>query len=223
MASRDAQRYYWLKLDKDFFNEYKIRSLMSMKKGDTYITILLQLMNECLNYDGVLRYSKNRAYTTTELASVINRQPKQLEEALKVLQDMELIEVNEDGTIRMEVNVGSETYQTKRKRDGNNEVKSTNDLPQNYQKKSVISTLDNRDKSIEIRKEEDLIKEKTARMLEMGYSSSLVDKALTMLYKDGCPHTAQFYQTILNTLTDESIYNKEGYIYECIQNERNKA
>lgn len=72
-------------------------------------------------------------------------------------------------------------------------------------------------------REEDLIKEKTARMLEMGYSPILVDKALTMLYRDGCPHTAQFYQTILNTLTDESIYNKEGYIYECIQNERNKA
>ena len=223
MADRDSQRYYWLKLDKDFFNEYKIRSLMSMKKGDTYITILLQLMNECLNYNGVLRYSKNRAYTTTELASVINRQPKQLEEALKVLQDMELIEVNEDGTIRMEVNVGSETYQTKRKRDGNNEVKSTNDLPQNYQEKSVISTLDIRDKSIENRKEEDLIKEKTARMLEMGYSPLIIDRALDMLYRDGFPHTAEFYQKILNTLTDDSIYNKDGYIYQCVLNERNKA
>ena len=73
-------------------------------------------------------------------------------------------------------------------------------------------------------REEDIrIKETTGRVLEMGYSPSLVDKALTMLYRDGFPHTAEFYQTILNTLTDDSIYNKEGYIYECIQNERNKA
>lgn len=220
MADRDSQRYYWLKLDKDFFNEYKIRSLMSMKKGDTYICVLLQLMNECLNYDGVLRYSKNRAYTTTELACVIGRSPKVLEEALTILEQMELIEIDKDGTIRMDVNVGSETYQTKRKRDL---VKSTEDLPKNYQEKSVKSTLDIRYKSLENRKEEDLIKEKTARMLEMGYSSNLVDKALTMLYRDGCPHTAEFYQTILNTLTDDSIYNKDGYIYECILNERNKA
>lgn len=220
MADRDKQKYYWLKLDKDFFNEYKIRSLMSKKNGDTYVTILLQLKNECLNYDGILRYSEKRAYTTQELAYVINRPVKVLEEALTVLEDMELIQVEKDGTIIMDVDVGSETYQTKRKREGNSVVNTTNDLPKIYREMSVKSTLDIRDKSIENRTEEDIkIKEATQRMLEMGYSEEMCDKALRIFYTDGYPHTYQFYQEILNTLTDDNIYNKEGYIYQIARNE----
>lgn len=102
-------------------------------------------------------------------------------------------------------------------------VKNDNSYTDRIQDGYSLDTQVRLGKSKERDREEDLIKEKTARMLEMGYSSSLVDKALTMLYRDGYPHTAQFYQTILNTLTDDSIYNKDGYIYECIQNERNKA
>ena len=102
-------------------------------------------------------------------------------------------------------------------------VKNDNSYTDRIQDGYSLDTQVRLGKSKERDREEDLIKEKTARMLEMGYSSSLIDKALTMLYRDGCPHTAQFYQTILNTLTDDSIYNKDGYIYECIQNERNKA
>lgn len=102
-------------------------------------------------------------------------------------------------------------------------VKNDNSYTDRIQDGYSLDTQVRLGKSKERDREEDLIKEKTARMLEMGYSSTLVDKALTMLYRDGCPHTAQFYQTILNTLTDDSIYNKDGYIYECIQNERNKA
>ena len=214
MAERDSQRYYWLKLDKDFFNEYKIRSLMSKKNGDTYVTILLQLKNECLNYDGVLRYSQKRAYTVQELASVINRPVKALEDALDVLEEMELIERDEDGTIRMDVEVGSETYQTKRKRDGNSVVNSTNDLP----KEVVKTTLDIRDKRIE--NEEDIkIKEIAGRLLELGYSSEFVDKTLSMFYRSIYPKTADMYRKIVNTMTDDSIYNKEGYIYKIMENE----
>ena len=220
MADRDSQRYYWLKLDKDFFNEYKIRSLMSRKNGDTYITILLQLMNECLNYDGVLRYSEKRAYRVEELACVINRPPKTLEEALKVLEEMELISIDEDGTIRMDVNVGYETGKAIRMREYRSKKAQMSENVADDEAQIVLQTsLDNRDKSIENRKEEDLIKEATARMLEMGYSADLCDKALRLLYKDGYPHTYQFYQEILNTLTNDEIYNKEGYIYQIARNE----
>lgn len=102
-------------------------------------------------------------------------------------------------------------------------VKNDNAYTDRIQDGYSLDTQVRLGKSKERDREEDLIKEKTARMLEMGYSSNLIDKALTMLYRDGYPHTAEFYQTILNTLTDDSIYNKDGYIYECIQNERNKA
>lgn len=216
MADRDKQKYYWLKLDKDFFNEYKIRSLMSMKKGDVYVVILLQLMNESLNYDGVLRYSKNRAYTVPELASVLGRTAKLLEETIGVLKEKELIEVKEDGTIILDVNVGYETGSARRKRAYRN-GQSWDNVPEMSQSDPLHCPLENR--VIENRTEEDIqIREITERMLEMGYSPKLIEKARKILYRDGYPHTAEFYQKILNVLTDGEIFNKEGYIYQIVRN-----
>lgn len=102
-------------------------------------------------------------------------------------------------------------------------VKNDNSYTDRIQDGYSLDTQVRLGKSKERDREEDLIKEKTARVLEMGYSSTIVDKALSIMEQDNVPYTAQFYQTILNTLTDDSIYNKDGYIYECIQNERNKA
>ena len=66
-------------------------------------------------------------------------------------------------------------------------------------------------------REED-IKTIMRRYLEMGYPSDLIDQALTIYDKDGYPKTPQFFQDILNTLTDDEIYNKEGYIYQIARN-----
>lgn len=214
---KDKQKFYWLKLDKDFFNEYKVRSLMSEKKGDTYIVILLQLMNESLNYNGVLRYSKTRAYSVPELACVIGRSVKILEETLKVLKEKELIEIQSDGTIIMKVNVGSETGKAIRMRESRSQ--SAQDPPEIRPESARLGT-EIRDKRLENRLEEDIrIKEIAMRLLEMGYDSAFVDETLEIFNKGLCPHTADFYQKIVNTMTDANIYNKEGYIYKMAENE----
>lgn len=68
--------------------------------------------------------------------------------------------------------------------------------------------------------EEDIkIKEIVGRMLEVGYPTSLVDEALSIYDKGLYPKTADFFQKIINTLTDAEIYNKDGYIYAMAQNE----
>lgn len=69
-------------------------------------------------------------------------------------------------------------------------------------------------------REEDIrIKEIAMRLLEMGYDESFVDETLNIFNKGLCPHTADFYQKIVNTMTDANIYNKEGYIYRMAENE----
>lgn len=157
MADNDKKKYYWLKLEKDFFQKYKIRSLISEKNGEKNLIIYQQLMCECLNYvdeknNGILRFSQDRPYTINELASVINRKPKELQEALETLINKELLEVWEDGTICIYgVNVGSISGQTLRKNSGKNVVKTTEELPKNYRNKTVKTTLEYRDKSKEIR------------------------------------------------------------------------
>ena len=69
-------------------------------------------------------------------------------------------------------------------------------------------------------REEDIqIKEIAMRLLEMGYKEEFVDETLRILDKGLCPHTADFYQKIVNTMTNAEIYNKEGYIYRMAENE----
>lgn len=70
-----------------------------------------------------------------------------------------------------------------------------------------------------VREEDMNIKEIAARTLEMGFPSSIVDEAITIYEKALCPKTADFFQKIINTLTDANIYNKDGYIYRMAENE----
>lgn len=222
MADKDKQKFYWLKTDKDYFNEYKIRSLLSEKKGDTYCVILQQLKCESLNHKGVLRYSEQRAYKIEELAYVINRPQKLLEEALRVLVEKELLEILDDGTIILfDENVGSATGQTLRK-SGKSAVNFTNELPQEYQEDEVFNTLEirdkrleNRDKSIDIRviEDDDEIKNINYRFLELGFKEETIERALN-IYKHYSINDYKFYQKVINTLVDKDIYDKEAYIAE---------
>ena len=66
--------------------------------------------------------------------------------------------------------------------------------------------------------EEEDIKIITQRVLEMGCSPDVVDKALRIYETEGYPKTMDFYQDILNTLMDDGIFNKEGYIYQIARN-----
>ena len=226
MADNDKKRYYWVKLDRNFFEKYKIKSLLSEKNGESFCLIYQQLMCECLNYidennNGILRFSKQRAYTINELANVINRKPKQLTEALKMLENKELLKVLDDGTIVIfDVNVGSLTGQTLRKNKGNNVVEITNELPNNYLINEVENNLDIRDKSIDIRDKniDDDINNINGRMLEIGTDPKIISKALKIFANHKYPHTSGFYQRIINTLTDANIYDKEAYISEVARN-----
>lgn len=220
MADRDKQVFYWQKIDKDFFNEYKIKSLLAEPKGDTYCLILLALKNEVLNHVedgvGILRYSPKRAYTINELASVINRPAKVLESALKVLQDKELISVEEDGTIRIpEVNVGKITGQSLRK-SGKDSVKITKELPQNDQEESVNSTLEIRDKRLE---EEDIYKRMIDRYKEAGFSNDVLLEAIDTFRKYDAPVRNDLFAKIVNILSNGEIMNKDGYCYEVFKRE----
>lgn len=222
MADRDKQVFYWQKIDKDFFNEYKIKSLLSEPKGDTYCLILLALKNEVLNYVedgvGILRYSPKRAYSINELASVINRPAKVLESALKVLQDKELLSVEEDGTIRIpEVNVGKITGQSLRK-SGKDSVKITKELPQNDQENSVNYTLEIRDKRLDI-EEEDMYKRMIDRYKEAGFSNDVLLKAIETFQKYDAPVRNDLFAKIVNILSNEEIMNKDGYCYEVFKRE----
>ena len=148
MSDYDSKRYYWLKLNKDFFGQYKMKVLKSLPNGRLYALIYLELLLESISHDGELRFSEMLPYDSVSLSAVIGEDKDNLEKAIETLINLELVEILDDKTIYMrEIDrmVGSETGSAIRKRE--QRLKKSENVPQLSQK----CLLENRDKSIEKR------------------------------------------------------------------------
>lgn len=104
--------FYWLKLKKDFFKRHDMIILRSMENGLTYEAIFIHLMAESIDHEAKLRYSDRKPYTALTLSAICDVSQEIMKEALKVFEDLELIEILEDGTIFIPLaseNIGSAT------------------------------------------------------------------------------------------------------------------
>lgn len=94
-----ANSVKWIKLSTDMFDDEKIRLIKAMPKGDTYICIWAELL--CLagrqNNDGIFLMS-DKPYTAEMLATILNRTPKTVKEAVRVLTDYGML-INESGVL----------------------------------------------------------------------------------------------------------------------------
>lgn len=120
MAARDTERYYWLKLHKDFFKRHDISIVEDMPNGKDYVLFYLKLMLESVDHEGALRFSDTIPYSETMLASVTRTNVDIVRSALNIFIELGMIEVFDDKTLFMkEVAklLDSETYAAKRKRE----------------------------------------------------------------------------------------------------------
>lgn len=112
--------YFWLKLKKDFFKRHDIRIIENMENGKEFILFYLKLLCESVDHDGNLRFSESIPYTVDMLASITNTKKDIVAEALKVFEQLELLEIQNDGTFYMTKvpkMIGSETDWARKKRD----------------------------------------------------------------------------------------------------------
>ena len=125
MAARDKERYYWLKLHRDFFKRHDITVIEDMPNGKDYVLFYLKLMLESIDHEGALRFSDTIPYSETMLASVTRTNVDVVRSALKILKELGMVEVFDDKTLFMtEVAklLDSETYSAKRKREQRNGI-----------------------------------------------------------------------------------------------------
>jgi predicted phage replisome organizer len=64
----EQKRYYWLKLDKDFFRSKRIKKLRRLAGGDTFTIIYLKMQLLSLTTDGCLEYTGLESSFEEELA-----------------------------------------------------------------------------------------------------------------------------------------------------------
>ena len=111
MAEQE-KKYYWLKLDKNFFKRHDIRIIEAMPNGKDYILFYLKLLVESVSHDGMLRFSDAIPYDENMLSTITNTNIDIVRAAIGVFTNLQMIEIMDDKTIFMvevENMTGSET------------------------------------------------------------------------------------------------------------------
>lgn len=155
-------KYYWLKLDKNFFQQHDIRLIESMKKGKEILLFYIKLLAESVSHEGDLRFSDGIPYDNEMLAGITNTNKKVVDEAMEVFYQLGLVTYQDDETITMnEVKslIGRDDSAAKSNRERQARYRERQKVTETVTEavtealRDVTSPLQNnvRDKSIEIR------------------------------------------------------------------------
>jgi len=93
--------YYYLKLKENFFESDELKILESLENGYLYSNILLKLYLKALKNEGRLTFNEFIPYDVKMLATITGHNIDIVEKAIKVFQNMHLIEILDNGTIYM--------------------------------------------------------------------------------------------------------------------------
>ena len=97
----DNQKYYYMRLKDNFFEEDAIKIIESRPDGHLYSNILMKLYLKSLKYNGKLMFNERIPYNPEVLATITRHQVGTIEKALKLFKDLDLIEILDNGAIYM--------------------------------------------------------------------------------------------------------------------------
>lgn len=148
-----ADRFYWLKLKRDFFKRHDIRIIESMQNGKDYILFYLKLLCESVDHEGNLRFNDQIPYNEEMLATITNTNIDIVRSAIQMFSKLGMMEIMDDGTFYMnEVQkmIGCETEWAAKKREYRIKQKELSSL---RQIEDIERTLSDKSKSIELEKD----------------------------------------------------------------------
>lgn len=129
----DNKKYYYLKLKDNFFESDNIILLESMDDGYMYENILIKLYLKSLKDGGRLMLNRRIPYNARMIASVTRHQIGTVEKALEIFEQLELIEVLDNGTIYMldiQNFIGESSTEADRKREYRARIEQEKELGQ---------------------------------------------------------------------------------------------
>jgi len=167
-------KYYWLRLDRNFFKRHDIRIIENMENGKEYVLFYMKLLLESIDHEGSLRFNELIPYKDSMLATITNTNVDIVRSAVKLFQSLDLMEILDDKTIYM-----TETQKML------GEAKSTARVQRFREKQKVlaIETVGNvtetlHETEIEIEKEKDI--------KDIGQKSDLATELFNQFW-DGYP------------------------------------
>lgn len=93
-----GQKISWIKLTKEFFQRADIQVIESMPGGKDYLLFYLKLLCVATDTEGKLRFSDVIPYNEDMLSTITHTDVMVVKGAIRLLQQLELVEVWEDGT-----------------------------------------------------------------------------------------------------------------------------
>ena len=113
-------RYYWLRLQEDFFKSLRIKKLRKLAGGDTFTIIYLKMQLMTLKTGGVLHYKGIEPTFAEELALDMDESPDNVDITIRYLLSCGLLETSDEREYFVPysvANTGSEGSSAKRMRD----------------------------------------------------------------------------------------------------------
>ena len=122
----NSKRFYWLKMDRHFFNDARLKKMRKLPKGDTCVIIYLKLLLLSVEYGGVLVYEHIEDTFEKEMALKLEEKEVPTETTIQYLKQQGMlvpVEGKEDEffLIQAQNSIGSETKSNvykRQKRDG---------------------------------------------------------------------------------------------------------
>lgn len=171
MSEKENKRYYWLKMNEDFFEEDTIKFIREQENGEKYLIIYLILCLKSLRTEGiVIRIVGNTllAYDDRSLAAMTGSDIDTVRSAITLFRSIGLVDIMDGGAIHMaqlKELVGSETESARKMRKSRAMKKIKNDagktaLPDAESQcdhnvsecdPNVTQSIESRDKSLDIR------------------------------------------------------------------------
>ena len=155
------KRYYWLRLQNDFFDSLRIKKLRKLAGGDTYTIIYLKMQLKCLIDGGFWYYKGIEGSFAEEVALDIDEDVENVKVTIQYLLSCGLMEATDECSYKMPyvlTNTGSEAASTQRVRDFRQRKKDEKALQCNANE-TEVKRLGN----VEIEKEKEIDIEKEVR------------------------------------------------------------
>lgn len=215
--SKQVKKYFWLKLQKDFFKRHDIRIIESMPNGKDYILFYLKLLCESTSHEGNLRFSDTIPYSESMLATITNTNIDIVRNAIKVFVELHMIDILDDGTYFMsEVQkmIGYETEWAKKKREYRKNLYAQNEYEDDLYKNKALESGQSKDSFLEIKtnerqcpKNEDNVRQELELEIEKELDID-IDKDIYTVQSDKITHEQEsIEQSIITiTLNDKSEY-----------------
>ena len=110
----NSKRFYWLKMDRHFFNDARLKKMRKLQKGDTCVIIYLKLLLLSVEYGGVLVYEGIEDTFESEMALKLEEKEETTARTIQYLmQQGLLVPVDEKDDefflIQAQNSIGSET------------------------------------------------------------------------------------------------------------------